>query len=67
MKGEIEAAQDSLQALESCDIALHKTKKLYEQSGEQVAKLQSKMEKIRTEPNANPKQISQVKRQWGSQ
>ena len=60
MKGEIEAAQDSLHALESCDVTLHRTEKLYNQSCEQVVKLQGKLEKMKTDPNANLKAKLQV-------
>ena len=60
LKGEIELAQDSLQAFESCDATLHKTKKLYQQSCDHVTKLQGKLEKTKTDPNANPKAKQQV-------
>ncbi len=66
MKGEIDATQESLQALESCDVALLKTKKVYEQTCEQTAKLQGKLEKTRADSNANPKQILQVSELVGS-
>lgn len=60
MKGEIESAQESLQLYDGCDAALHKTKKLYQQSCEQVTKLRSKLEKVKGDPNANPKLKQQL-------
>ena len=59
MKGEIDSAQDALQTLEGMDSQLHKSKKLYQQSCDQVNKLHGKLKKARADPAA-PKAKQQV-------
>jgi len=59
MKGEIDSAQDALQTLEGMDSQLHKSKKLYQQSCDQVNKLHGKLKKARADPAA-PKAKQQL-------
>ena len=58
LKGEIESAQDSLRLLETNEHSLHRSKKLYTQSVEQLIKQQSKIDKSKNE--LNPKNRQQV-------
>ena len=62
MRGEIEHAQEGLQTLEGVDVQVHRTKKLYQQSCDQVTKLYGKLERARADPNTAPKAKQQVGR-----
>ena len=55
MRGEIEAASNSLNMLKNLDGQVQRTRKQYQQGAEHVVKAQEKLQKAQADPAVNPK------------
>ena len=55
MRGEVEAANDSLITLRNLEGQVQRTRKQYQQGAEHVVKAQEKLQKALADPAVNPK------------